>query len=184
KFKRAGLPPISTHELVDEGSDDIISCLRQAKLFNAPGDRVKIIYYPVFLSGADRLLDLGYYEGIMGCHLGVFPSYYEPWGYTPLETAALAVCSVTTDLSGFGRFIKPFKKPDEPPGVYVIDRLGKSDEQVVSSLQDMMLSFTLQPTADRIHQKLEAKHMAALADWKILAKNYLEAHKLALSKKI
>ncbi|MEK6967494.1 MAG: glycogen/starch synthase, partial [Nanoarchaeota archaeon] len=106
RFKRQGLPPVSTHELFDEGTDDILSCLREARLFNAPSDRVKVIYYPVFLSGADRLLDVGYYEGISGCHLGVFPSYYEPWGYTPLETAALGTCAITTDLAGFGKFIK------------------------------------------------------------------------------
>jgi len=177
------LPPISTHELFDEANDDILAALREAKLFNAQNDRVKIVYYPVFLSGADRLIDLGYYEGITGCHLGVFPSYYEPWGYTPLETAALGVCSLTTDLAGFGRFIRQFKKPDEPPGIYVLERLGKSDEEVVSKLAEILLSFTLKPSSERIHEKIEAKHLAALADWKILAKNYLDAHKLALSKK-
>ena len=183
RFKRQGLPPISTHELFDEANDDILAALREAKLFNAQNDRVKIVYYPVFLSGADRLIDLGYYEGITGCHLGVFPSYYEPWGYTPLETAALGVCSLTTDLAGFGRFIRQFKKPDEPPGIYVLERLGKSDEEVVSKLAEILLSFTLKPSSERIHEKIEAKHLAALADWKILAKNYLDAHKLALSKK-
>ncbi len=183
RFKRQGLPPVSTHELFDEGTDDILSCLREARLFNAPSDRVKVIYYPVFLSGADRLLDVGYYEGISGCHLGVFPSYYEPWGYTPLETAALGTCAITTDLAGFGKFIKEFKKPDEPPGIYVLERLGKKDDEIVSKLTETLVTFTLMSGSDRIHNKIEARRLASLADWKILIKNYLEAHRLALSKK-
>ncbi len=182
KFKRQGLPPLSTHELYDEGSDDILAQLREARLFNASTDRVKIIYYPVFLSGVDRLLDLSYYEGISGTHLGVFPSYYEPWGYTPLETAALGVCSITTDLAGFGRFLKDIKRPEGPPGVRVLERMGKKDGEVVNALAKMLIDFSLTTSTERIHERFEAKQVSSLADWKILAKNYLDAHKLALSK--
>ncbi|MEK6967606.1 MAG: hypothetical protein AABX51_03170, partial [Nanoarchaeota archaeon] len=74
-------------------------------------------------------------------------------------------------------------KPDEPPGIYVLERLGKKDDEIVSKLTETLVTFTLMSGSDRIHNKIEARRLASLADWKILIKNYLEAHRLALSKK-
>ena len=182
RFRRKGTPPLSTHELYNEHEDDILGGFRNARLNNLPTDRVKVIYYPVFLNGADRLLDLGYYEGIMGCHLGVFPSYYEPWGYTPLETGALGVSSVTTDLAGFGRWIKDFQKKDEPQGIYILDRMGKPDEDVVAQLTKILYDVTKLQGSEKIHRRIEARRMAALADWSLLAANYIKAHNLAIDK--
>src|SRR3989344_7814837 len=100
RLKRDGLPPLSTHELDNEGADSIMNAFKQHGLLNRKEDVVKVIFYPIYLSGADGLLDTNYYESMQGAHLGVFPSYYEPWGYTPLEAAALGVSSITTDLAG------------------------------------------------------------------------------------
>ncbi|MEM4247102.1 MAG: glycogen/starch synthase, partial [Candidatus Woesearchaeota archaeon] len=102
---RKGYPPLSTHELYDEDKDAIMQALYSSGLDNSPDDKVKVVFYPIYLSGADGLLDTSYYETMQGCHLGVFPSFYEPWGYTPLEAAALGVSSITTDLAGFGRYL-------------------------------------------------------------------------------
>ncbi len=181
-FKKAGIPPLCTHHMHDEGGDDILHLIRELGLNNSAEDRVKIIYYPIFLSGSDRLLDLSYYEGITGCHLGVFPSYYEPWGYTPLETAALGVSAVTTDLAGFGRFIKPFKKVDEPPGIHVLSRLGQPDEVVANELFNIMHDFAVSSTTQRTHSCLEARRLASLCDWSFLVRNYVSAHQKALQK--
>ena len=96
-FMKRGNPLLVTHNIPNEEHDAIMRGFLENGLDNKEDDRVKIINYPVYLTGVDGLIDLPYYDAIMGCHLGLFPSYYEPWGYTPLESAALGVPSLTTD---------------------------------------------------------------------------------------
>lgn len=95
-LKRQTLPPIVTHNMVDDNTDPIIGHLRRLQLYNKPEDRVKIIFHPEFLNANNPLLGLDYEDFVRGCHLGVFPSYYEPWGYTPAECTVMGVPSVTT----------------------------------------------------------------------------------------
>lgn len=78
-LKRETLPPIVTHNMVDSGADPILMELRRLQLFNASGDRVKIVFHPEFLSANNPVLGLEYGDFVRGCHLGIFPSYYEPW---------------------------------------------------------------------------------------------------------
>ena len=115
-----------------------------------------------------------------GCHLGVFPSFYEPWGYTPLEAAALGTSSVTTDLAGFGRFVDTKSKSEKTPGIFVLKRMGKSDDDIVKDLSSFMLKFALFSKHDRVENKIEAKRLAGLADWRLFVKYYIEAHNSAL----
>jgi glycogen(starch) synthase len=105
-LKRNSLPPIVTHNLIDDGSDPILNQLRRLQLFNYPSDRVKVVFHPEFLSSNNPLISIEYEDFVRGCHLGVFPSYYEPWGYTPAECTVMGVPSVTTNLSGFGGFVE------------------------------------------------------------------------------
>lgn len=95
-LKRSALPPIVTHNMVDDNQDSVIDNLRRLQLYNKPEDRVKIIFHPEFLNANNPLLGLDYEDFVRGCHLGVFPSYYEPWGYTPAECTVMGVPSVTT----------------------------------------------------------------------------------------
>jgi glycogen(starch) synthase len=95
-LKNHSLPPIVTHNMVDDGLDPIISQLRRLQLYNKPEDRVKAIFHPEFLNANNPLLGLDYEDFVRGCHLGVFPSYYEPWGYTPAECTVMGVPSITT----------------------------------------------------------------------------------------
>ena len=125
KFKKKGTPPLITHDIQQYG-DQIVNLLLESGLDNKEDDKVKMIFYPIYLTGADSLLDLNYYESMQGGHLGVFPSFYEPWGYTPLEAAALGVSSVTTDLAGFGKYIQK-KGKKKYPGVFVLKRMDKKD---------------------------------------------------------
>ncbi|MBI4146957.1 hypothetical protein HY489_06510 [Candidatus Woesearchaeota archaeon] len=182
RLKREGLPPLSTHELDNEQSDAILNGFKKAGLLNRKDDPVKVIFYPIYLSGADGLLDTSYYESMQGAHLGVFPSYYEPWGYTPLEAAALGVSSVTTDLAGFGRYLCQECKQGKYPGVFVIPRLGKSREDVVGALTDAMSRFVHFSTKERVENKVVAQQLAATADWKSFVTRYIEAHNLAVDK--
>ncbi|MDP2750481.1 MAG: glycosyltransferase, partial [Nanoarchaeota archaeon] len=134
------------------------------------------------LTGADGLLDTSYYESMTGSHLGVFPSYYEPWGYTPLEAAALGVPSVTTDLAGFGRYIQAGSAQKKNPGVFVLKRYGVSEEKVIEELANTFYLFAMLSKEDRIKNKIEAKHVASHADWNIFVKNYIDAHNLAVDR--
>ena len=127
-------------------------------------------------------MNLNYYEAMQGSHLGVFPSYYEPWGYTPLEAGALGVSSVTTDLAGFGRYFCAECMQEDTPGIYVLKRLNKSDEDVVSQLADVMFKLANFSKEERTANKLQARKVASMADWKIFVKNYIAAHDLAVER--
>ena len=181
QFAKKGNPPLLTHDLYDE-NDAIIKSIISAELTNSKDDNVKIIYYPIYLSGADGLLNLGYYEAMQGSHLGIFPSYYEPWGYTPLEAGALGVSSVTTDLAGFGRYFCAECQKPQVPGIFVLKRLNKSDEEVTNQLVDVMFNFANLSKEERIANKLSAREAASMADWKIFVSNYIKAHNMAVEK--
>ena len=105
-MKRHGLPPIVTHNMVNDAEDPVLNQLRRVQLFNHSSDRVKVIFHPEFLNSANPVLSLDYDDFVRGTHLGVFASYYEPWGYTPGECVVMGVPSVTTNLSGFGCYME------------------------------------------------------------------------------
>ncbi len=180
--KKEGKPPISTHDLYNWDSDEISKALIAEGLDNREENKVKVVFYPIYLTGADRLLDTSYYESMLGSHLGVFPSFYEPWGYTPLEGAALGVASVTTDLSGFGIYLKSIGVKKKRPGVFVLDRLGKTDDDVLKQLTSTFHNFTQLSKHDRIQNKIAARALADKADWRIFGENYIKAHNFAIKK--
>lgn len=182
KFKKPGhrRPAISA---VRVGRDDVIyKSLKDNELLNREEDRVKVIFYPRALAVGDGLISMTYYDAIAGMHLGVFPSYYEPWGYTPLETAAYSVPSITTDLAGFGKFVKKNTDQRMKPGVLVLRREGRGDEQVVQDLTGMLYWFSKLSRTIRVEKKLEAKDISNLADWKEFAKYYIKAHNMAIER--
>jgi glycogen(starch) synthase len=181
RLSKKGNPSMSTHFLMDE-NDQILKAFAEAGLNNLETDKVKVIFYPIYLSGADGLLDLTYEQGIIASHLGIFPSYYEPWGYTPLECCANGVASVTTDLAGFGRYVKP-KLKKKYQGTYVIDRFGKNDDDAIKQMTDVMYNFAKLSKKDRVENKISAREIAELADWSNLIENYFKAFELAISKK-
>jgi glycogen(starch) synthase len=181
-LSRKGWPPISTHEVYDEDKDAIMRALWDTGLDNSPDDKVKVIFYPIYLSGTDGLLDTSYYETMQGCHLGVFPSFYEPWGYTPLEAAALGVSSITTDLAGFGRYLCSECKQGKYPGIFVLKRFGRTDTDIIKDLADMMELYSKFTMHERVENKIMAQRVAATADWKFFADRYVEAHNLALER--
>lgn len=184
RFKRKKVDVnLSTHILNNENNDAILNSLRESGLNNSKNDRVKVIFYPIYLTGADGLLNTDYYESIIGSHLGIFPSFYEPWGYTPLECGALGVASVTTDLAGFGLYIKKEVDKRKSKGIFVLDRMNKSDDDVVDSLTETMYNFCRLNKADRVRNKINAHEVAAMADWEYFIEYYINAHNLAIRKK-
>ena len=181
KLTKKGIPPISTHFLTDD-NDIIMRTLLESGLDNSEDDMVKVVYYPIYLSGADGLLDQNYQQVMISSHLGVFPSSYEPWGYTPLECCANGVANITTDLAGFGRYVKD-KTGKDHPGVFVIDRFGKEDTEVIKNMADVMYSFTKLSKKDRVENKISARKIAELADWSNLIENYFKAFELAVQRR-
>ncbi|MFC1691260.1 glycogen/starch synthase [Nanoarchaeota archaeon] len=179
-FAKKGNPLLVTHELSFEQDDAIIKGLVETGLDNKEDDKVKVIFYPVYLTGVDGLIDLPYYDAIMGCHFGVFPSYYEPWGYTPLESAALGVPSLTTDLGGYGRFM--MAKGETNNGVFVLKRMAVTEEETVNHFTEILYNFTNLTEKQRVQQKIKAKELSALADWNEFIKNYFNAYSIAISK--
>jgi len=99
-----------------------------------------------------------------------------------LEAAALGVSSVTTDLAGFGRYVNEKSVQSKNPGIFVLKRLGKKDDEVIEELANALYYFSSLSKQERIKNKMEAQRLAALADWEILIKNYIEAYNLALKK--
>ncbi len=181
KLKRKGLPPLSTHLLADP-QDPILKSLNEAGLTNKKSDKVKVVSYPIYLTGHDGLSNLDYQESIQACHLGVLPSFYEPWGYTPLETAALGVASVTTDLAGFGRYCQQLDINKKQFGIFTLERFNKTDEEEIQALSKFLYRFSRFSRKERVQNKMQARRIAARTDWKFFAENYIKAHNLAISK--
>jgi len=180
-FQRTGNPSILTHNAENEDKDPLIQGLLAEGLDNKADDKVKVIVYPVYLSGNDGLLNLSYYDAMAGCHFGLFPSYYEPWGYTPLEAAAMGIASLTSDLSGFGAFIES-KLLKENSGIFILKRFERTQEQEIQDLADIMYKYAALDHAERVQNKINAKYLSNLADWKHFVKFYIVAHNKALEK--
>lgn len=174
-LEHGGNPPLVTHNLSDEDRDPIVSGFRARGLLNREEDKVKVVHYPLYLNGSDGLLDLTYTEAVAGSHLGIFPSYYEPWGYTPVEAAVMGVPAITTDLAGFGRFCQ--ERTDQ--GVWVLSRQNRSFEEVSEELFEMLVRFCELDRYGRQEQRVAAKNLSALVDWNVFIKHYLEAHRRA-----
>ena len=180
---KSGSAPLTTHKLIDNENDPIIKAFRKAGLENKEEDKVKVIFYPIYLTGADGLGDLDYYQSIQACHLGVFPSYYEPWGYTPLETGALGVASLTSNLSGFGKYFYNDLHNKKVPGIYILDIENQKKEKMIKNFIDIIYKYTLFTKRKRIDNKIQARKVAFAADWKNFVTHYIEAHNLAMEKR-
>lgn len=180
--QRSSLPPVCTHNVVDDGIDPILCGVRRCQLFNNRHDRVKVIFHPEFLNSTNPLLGMDYEEFVRGCHLGVFPSYYEPWGYTPAECTVMGIPSVTTNLSGFGCFMQQHIVDPMSFGIYVVDRRFKNPEESMQQLSQYMFDFTCLSRRQRIIQRNRTERLSELLDWKNLGVYYRKARSLALSR--
>ncbi|MGB0431927.1 MAG: glycosyltransferase, partial [Bacteroidia bacterium] len=140
-WKEKDWPIIVTHNLKDDVNDEVLNYMRNNRLLNSPLDKVKMVYHPDFIESTNPLFGFDYDEFVRGCHLGVFPSYYEPWGYTPLECIARGVPTVTSDLSGFGNFVTDMGAEHEDLGLHVTKRQGVPDEQAAQNLAKYLLNF-------------------------------------------
>lgn len=181
-WKTKALPPVITHNLIDDANDDILNFVRRANLVNNAHDRVKIVYHPDFVSPSSPLFGMEYGQFVRGCHLGIFPSYYEPWGYTPLECAARGVPAITSDLSGFGDYVLQNVANHEDKGIFVVHRQEKSFEESAQELTEMLWEFVQLTRRERIMQRNNVESSSELFDWKNLRIYYERAYALALER--
>lgn len=180
--QRHNLPPICTHNVVDDHNDPVLNALRRCQLFNNRHDRVKVVFHPEFLNSTNPLFGLDYEDFVRGCHLGVFPSYYEPWGYTPAECTVMGIPSITTNLSGFGCFMHDHIQDPKTYGIYIVDRHHKSAEDSIKELAQYMFDFTCLSRRQRIIQRNRTERLSELLDWKNLGIYYRKARNIALAK--
>ena len=179
-WKSDDLPLVITHTLRDKENDEILNFIRGANLINNSFDRVKIVYHPDFISSINPLFHMDYDNFVRGCHLGVFPSYYEPWGYTPLECIARGIPTITSNLSGFGDYvINNMEKPQEK-GVYIVDRVHKNFDQSADEMADQMFKFIHHDRKFRIQERTKAELSSFDLDWEQLRKFYDKAYDHAL----
>ena len=179
-MKRHGLPPVVTHNMINDADDPVLNQIRRVQLFNHPSDRVKIIFYPEFLNSANPVLGVDYDDFVRGTHLGVFASYYEPWGYTPAECTVMGVPSITTNLSGFGCYMEELIENASDYGIYIVDRRTKGVDDSVNQLTDYIFEFASKSRRQRINQRNRTERLSDLLDWKRMGMEYIKARQLAL----
>ncbi|NWH56511.1 GYS2 protein, partial [Geococcyx californianus] len=153
--QRHCLPPVTTHNMIDDGNDPILNTIRRIGLFNNRTDRVKVIVHPEFLSSTSPLLPLDYEEFVRGCHLGVFPSYYEPWGYTPGQIP-FSTPLIFTFLC--------------LSGIYIVDRRFRSPDESCNQLTQFLYGFCQQSRRQRIIQRNRTERLSDLLDWRYLGR--------------
>lgn len=180
--KNGKLPLIVTHDMWDDGNDAILQHLRHRHLLNEPTDPVKVVFHPEFVTATSPLFNIDYDQFVRGCHMGIFPSYYEPWGYTPPECIAMGIPTVTTDLSGFGSYVQNNLPGASNQGIYVLNRSTQSNDKAIEDLAQYLFMFSRLSRRERIELRNRAERLTEKFDWSVLAVNYHNAHELALER--
>ena len=176
--------PLTTHWLHNMGEDKVICTLQGMGFRNAPEDNIKVLFVPCYLDGNDGIFNKTYYDLLIGQDLAVFPSYYEPWGYTPLESAAFRVPTVTSDLAGFGLWVNTLLKRDAEleDGVKVVHRTDSNWNEAAADISNQILKWVEMEFRQRETTREKAGKIAQQALWKHFIKYYLEAYNFAVEK--
>ena len=177
--------PLTTHWLHNMAEDRVICTLQGMGFRNAPEDNIKVLFVPCYLDGNDGIFNKTYYDLLIGQDLAVFPSYYEPWGYTPLESAAFRVPTVTSDLAGFGLWVNTVLGHDAQleDGVKVVHRTDSNWMESADDISRQIFKWVEKDDAEREAIRRRAGTLAQQALWKHFIKYYLEAYDFAVNKK-
>ncbi len=175
-------PSIVTHDLWDDANDAILQQLRHCRLFNSREDPVKVVFHPDFLSATSPLIRLDYDQFVRGCHMGVFPSYYEPWGYTPMECVASGVTAVTSDLAGFGSYVLENIADPGAHGLFVVGRRYHNFDAAANQLTEILFNFAIKDRRGRIELRNRVERLSEYFDWANLISHYSHAYRMAIGK--
>lgn len=175
--------PFITHWLHQMQDDKVINYIGSAGFQNSKDEKLKIIFVPCYLNGKDGILDKTYYDILIGMDATVYPSYYEPWGYTPLESIAFGIPTVTTNLAGFGMWAKKagVSGGDLSEGVAVIDRTDFNYFEVADAIMEQILSLSGKTEKECQQIKKNCLALSGEAEWDKFITYYFEAFDIALS---
>lgn len=176
--------PEITHWLHNMSHDNVLGMLKYLDMHNRKDDKVKLIFLPCYLTGDDGVINLSYYDVVLGNDLCIYPSYYEPWGYTPLEAIAFKVPCITTDLAGFGLWANTVKGgySEIEDGVKVIHRTDYNYSEVADAIKDTVAQYS-NYTAEEVKKcRQNADKLSKKALWKEFIKYYEQAYDMALRK--
>ncbi|CDE86402.1 putative uncharacterized protein [Prevotella sp. CAG:891] len=175
--------PVITHDLHNLNDDRIVQEIWKLGLKNLPTDKVKVLLVPCYLEGNDGIFNMAYYHLLAANDLALYPSYYEPWGYTPLESCAFHTPCVTTDLSGFGQWVDNVlgHSGELKDGVCVIHRTDGNFYEVAQKMCAVVHEMLLLTTKERTEVRNKAAKLANKAQWKHFIKFYYQAYDFALN---
>lgn len=174
--------PFITHWLHNMSHDQVLDMLKYLNMSNGADTKVKVVFVPCYLDGKDGILKELYYDLLIGMDLSVYPSYYEPWGYTPLESIAFKVPTITTDLAGFGLWVNSLKGGSSTlkDGVKVIHRTDYNYSEVADVIKDTISEFSTLTDTEINKIRKNAANIAEKALWKHFIQYYYEAYDVAL----
>lgn len=168
--------PFITHWLHNMNEDKILNYIQSVGFTNTASEKLKIIYVPCYLDGQGGIFNKTYYDMLIGMDVTVYPSYYEPWGYTPLESVAFGIPTITTDLAGFGLWAKRTVSGDDiNEGVVVINRTDFNYFEVAESIMNVVLALSQMDAAAIERIKRRCFDLARKAEWSKFINYYLEA---------
>lgn len=174
--------PLVTHELHNMDADCVLNMARHLGIANAPTDKVKLIFIPCYLNGDDGIVNMSYYDVVLGNDLCVYPSYYEPWGYTPLESIAFKVPCITTDLAGFGLWANQLKGKfcEITDGVKVIHRTDNNYFEVADSIKQTIKEYAAMDKKTVEKCRANAQKLSKKALWREFIQVYKTAYDIAI----
>ena len=176
--------PVITRWLHNMGEDRVLNMMRSLDMLNRKDDKVKTIFIPCYLTGDDGIVDLPYFDVTLGNDLSVYPSYYEPWGYTPLESTAFHVPTITTNLSGFGLWVNSEigRNGEIADGVKVIHRTDYNYSDVANAIKETVVQYANMSDDEVKSARDNASKLSKRALWKQFIVYYEQAYDLALRK--
>ena len=170
-----------THHLHNPEHDPTLNKIRENNLQNNPENRVKVVFVPCYLKANDGIFNIPYFDLLIGFDLTVFASYYEPWGYTPLESLAFSIPTVTTSLAGFGLWVKD-EYGEVEHGIAVVERDDDNYRETVDGIAEAITAIASLDEKKYQKARKEAWEISRIAQWKNLVEHYLSAYNIALTK--
>lgn len=174
--------PMITHWLHNMSHDNVLDMMKYLDMQNRQEDNVKLIFLPCYLNGDDGIFNMKYYDLVLGNDMCIYPSYYEPWGYTPLEAIAFKVPCITSDLAGFGLWANSEigHVGEIIDGVKVVHRTDYNYSEVADKIKDTVAEFSNFTAADVKKSRSNAEKLSKKALWSNFIKYYYEAYDFAL----